>query len=216
MIAALLRQDLGLGFSSGAALPLIFAGLVITLFGVGLAQAPDEAAFLAPTIFWVSLLLSALLNLERLIQPDLHDGTLDLLLLELGALPLALAKILVHWLTSLLPLLLLLPLAGLFLSLPWDLVTTLGITLAIGSPALSALATLGAALTLVARRGAMLAPVLLLPLLVPVFLFGIGAVIRQAQGGSPLEGIYFLAAASVLALLIAPLAVAGALKLAVE
>lgn len=216
MIRALIGQDLKLAWAGGALLPLVFAALMLSLFGLGLARTPEAAAALAPILLWLTLLLSALLSLERLLEADARDGTLDLVLIEAGGLPLAFAKILVHWLTTLVPLLILLPLASLFLSMPLDLLPLLGLTLLVGSPAVSALATLGAALTLIARRGAVLAPVLLLPLLVPLFLFAIGALNRAQAGGSAAEGLYFLAAASIGALVVAPPAIAGALRLAVE
>lgn len=216
MIGALLSQDVRLALGGGAVLPLIFAAIVLSLFGVGLAPDPAAAAQLAPSILWVTLLLSALLSLERLIEPDARDGTLDLLILELGSMPVALVKLVVHWLTTLVPLMLLLPLTSLFLALPLDLLATLALSLVIGSPAVSALAVLGAALALSARRGAVLAPVLLLPLLLPLFLFAIGAVARQAEGGCPAEGLYFLTAGSIATVLVAPPAAAGALRLAVE
>ena len=215
MIAALIRQDFRLALSGGALLPLVFALIMLALAGVGLARG-DISSQLAAVLFWLSLLLSALLNLERLLEQDARDGTLDLLMLEAGPFSIAAAKILLHWLTAIVPLLALTPLASLFLSLPPDQLPLLLATLLIGSPAISALAGLGAALTLMAQRGSVLAPVLLLPLLIPLLLFGIGAMERAGQGASPAEGLYFLAAASLLALLVAVPATAGALRLATE
>lgn len=211
-----LRRDLllaGRGHSE-LALPLLFYLLVVTL--VPLAVSPDAAtlAGLAPGIIWVGALLATLLSLERLFRSDFDDGSLDLLLLSPAPLPLlVLAKVLAHWLTTGLPLLLMAPLLALFLALPERALATLLATLALGTPVLSFIGAVGVGLTVSVRRGGALLALLVLPLYVPVLIFGANAV-SAAADGLPVAGqLYMLGAFLALAASLAPLAAAGALRI---
>jgi heme exporter protein B len=211
-----LRRDLLLAVRghSELVLPLLFYLLVVTL--VPLAVSPDAAtlAGLAPGIIWVGALLATLLSLERLFRSDFDDGSLDLLLLSPAPLPLlVLAKVLAHWLTTGLPLLLIAPLLALFLALPERALITLLATLALGTPVLSFIGAVGVGLTVSVRRGGGLLALLVLPLYVPVLIFGANAV-SAAADGLPVTGqLYMLGAFLALAASLAPLAAAGALRI---
>jgi len=211
-----LRRDLLLAVRghSELVLPLLFYLLVVTL--VPLAVSPDAAtlAGLAPGIIWVGALLATLLSLERLFRSDFDDGSLDLLLLSPAPLPvLVLAKVLAHWLTTGLPLLLVAPLLALFLALPERALATLLATLALGTPVLSFIGAVGVGLTVSVRRGGGLLALLVLPLYVPVLIFGANAV-SAAADGLPVAGqLYMLGAFLALAASLAPLAAAGALRI---
>ncbi len=211
-----LRRDLLLAVRGRAelALPLLFYLLVATL--VPLAVSPDAAtlAGLAPGIIWVAALLATLLSLDRLFRSDFEDGSLDLLLLSPAPLPLLVcAKVLAHWLVTGLPLLLVSPLLALVLALPGRALGTLAASLALGTPVLSLLGAVGVALTVGVRRGGGLLALLVLPLYVPVLVFGANAV-SAAGDGLPVTGqLYMLGAFLALAASLAPLAAAGALRI---
>ncbi len=211
-----LRRDLLLAVRGRAelALPLLFYLLVATL--VPLAVSPDAAtlAGLAPGLLWVAALLATLLSLDRLFRSDFEDGSLDLLLLSPAPLPLLVcAKVLAHWLVTGLPLLLVSPLLALVLALPGRALGTLAASLALGTPVLSLLGAVGVALTVGVRRGGGLLALLVLPLYVPVLVFGANAV-SAAGDGLPVTGqLYMLGAFLALAASLAPLAAAGALRI---
>lgn len=211
-----LRRDLLLAVRGRAelALPLLFYLLVATL--VPLAVSPDAAtlAGLAPGIIWVGALLATLLSLDRLFRSDFEDGSLDLLLLSPAPLPLlVIAKMLAHWLVTGLPLLLVSPLLALFLSLPGHALATLCATLALGTPVLSLIGGVGVALTVSVRRGGALLALLVLPLYVPVLIFGANAVAAAADGLPVTGQFYMLGAFLALAASLAPLAAAGGLRI---
>ena len=211
-----LRRDLLLAVRGRMelALPLLFYVMVVTL--VPLAVSPDAAtlAGLAPGIIWVGALLATLLSLDRLFRSDFDDGTLDLLLLSPAPLPLLVcAKVFAHWLATGLPLLLVSPLLALFLSLPSNALDILAVTLILGTPVLSLIGAVGVALTVRVRRGGALLALLVLPLYVPVLIFAANAV-SAAVDGLPVTGqLYMLGAFLALALSLAPLAAAGALRI---
>ena len=214
-----LRRDLLLAARGHTelALPLLFYVLVVTL--VPLAVSPDAAtlANLAPGIIWVGALLATLLSLDRLFRSDFDDGTLDLLLLSPTPLPLlVVAKVLAHWLATGLPLLLVSPLLALFMSLPDRALVTLAATLALGTPVLSFIGAVGVALTVSVRRGGALLALLVLPLYVPVLIFGANAVAAAADGLPVTGQLYMLGAFLALSLSLAPLAAAGALRVTVS
>ena len=214
-----LRRDLLLAARGHTelALPLLFYVLVVTL--VPLAVSPDAAtlANLAPGIIWVGALLATLLSLDRLFRSDFDDGTLDLLLLSPTPLPLlVVAKVLAHWLATGLPLLLVSPLLALFMSLPDRALLTLAATLALGTPVLSFIGAVGVALTVSVRRGGALLALLVLPLYVPVLIFGANAVAAAADGLPVTGQLYMLGAFLALSLSLAPLAAAGALRVTVS
>ncbi len=213
---ALFRRDLVLGIrnSGGAALSAAFFALIIVLAPLGLG--PDQANLkaAAPGLFWIAALLATLLGLERMIQPDVEDGTLDLL--RLSPLPLelvALAKIFAHWMTSGLIISLLAPFLAPLLSLSVDAIPMLTLSLFIGTLGLSAIGAAAAALGASVQRGGIVLAILVLPLNVPFLIFGAGAVSAAQAQADPSQPLMFLAAASLLALVVGPIAAAAALRL---
>jgi heme exporter protein B len=214
MIALLLR-DIRLATRAGgsAALALAFFAAVATLVPLGVGADLAILARVAAGVLWVAAVLAALLSLDRLFQADYDDGSLDLIALA----PLSLetasaAKIAAHWLTTGLPLTLVSPVLGLMFGLPPHAIWTLALSLLIGTPSVSALGAIGAGLTLSVRRGGLILPLLVLPLLSPAVIFGAGAV-QAALTGLSDGALLFLAAFSVAATLLAPFAAAAAVRL---
>ncbi len=213
---ALIARDLRLAVRDGGALgtALGFNLIVVTLLPLGLGPDLNLLARIAPGVLWIALLLSALLSLPRLFEADLEDGSLEVL--AMGALPLeavVAAKGIVHWLTTALPLTLLAPVLGLLLNLDLALAPMLLATLLLGTPAVSFLGAIGAALTLGSRRGGLLIALLVLPLYVPTLIFGVSAISAAVLGtGGVGAALAILAAISLAALIIGPLAGAAALR----
>ena len=214
--AAIVRRDLilTLRHRAEALNPLLFFLIVVSLVPLGLNPRPEVLELIAPGVLWMGALLATLLSLERMFRTDFEDGSLDVMLISPWPLPLiVLAKILAHWLVTGLPLLAVAPLIALLLGLPARSLTVLLATLALGTPALSAVGAIGVALTVGLRRGGMLLSLLVLPLYVPVLVFAASAV-TAAVGGFPAPGqLYMLGALAVLSLSLAPLAAAAALRL---
>ena len=166
-----------------AANPLLFFVLVVSLFPLGVGPEPALLRAIAPGIFWVAALLASMLSLSRLFAADYADGTLEQLALSPAPLPLLIAgKIAAHWLVTGFPLVLVAPLLGLQFGLDAASVIFLVAGLALGTPLLSLLGAVGAALTLGLRAGGALVSLLVLPLCVPVLIFGAGAVEAAASG----------------------------------
>ena len=216
--ATLLIRDVRLAFRAGgnAALSLGFFVAVAVLMPLGIGSDPALLARIAGGVIWVSAVLAALLGLDRLFQPDLDDGTLDLL--AMGPLPLegiATAKAASHWLTTGLPLTLLSPVLALLLALPARAIGTLVLSLVIGTPALSAMGSIVAAVTLSVRRGGLLLPLIVLPLIVPAVVFGAGAVLA-AMDGIASGALWLLAAYSFVAVVLSPFAAGAALRFALS
>ena len=181
-------------------------------FGLGPEVTVLKAA--APGMFWVAALLATLLGLERVLQPDAEDGTLDLL--RLSSLPLELvvvAKIAAHWLTSGFIISLIAPLLAPFLSLEGDAVWILALSLFLGTPGLSAIGAAAAALGTSVQRGGMVLAILVLPLNIPFLIFGSSAVATAQLNENPTQALIFLTACSLLALVVGPIAAAAALRL---
>ncbi len=213
---ALLVRDLRLAARSGgsAALALGFFALVATLVPLGIGADLKLLARVAGGVLWVAALLAALLSLDRLFQGDFEDGSLDVI--ALSPLPLesvSLAKILAHWLSTGLPLTVLSPLLALLFNLPGPATLVLVISLLIGTPAVSAVGAIGASLTLSLRRGGLILPLIVLPLLTPAVIFGAGSVAAVMDGMAPSGGLGLLAAFAVAACLLSPFAAAGAVRL---
>ena len=189
--------------------------MVIALFPLALGAEPGMLARIAPGVLWVAVLLAGMLTLDSLFRSDLEDGSLEQLLLSPVPLAWLIAtRVAVHWTVTSLPLLLLTPLFAELLHLPRPLMTPLLCSLALGTPLLSLIGAVVAALTVGIRRSGMLLAVLALPLFLPVLVFGCGAVVAAAQGLPWAGAIYLLAAGLVLALVLAPLAAATALRIA--
>jgi heme exporter protein B len=217
--AAVLERDLRLAFRRRGELaqPLVFFAAVATLFPLALGPEQALLARIAPGILWVAALLAALLPLERMFRPDYEDGTLEqMLLAPHPASVLVLAKVTAHWLVTGVPVLLLAPLIALFLQLPMHALPVLLATLALGTPVLSLIGAIGVALTVGLRGGGPLLAHLLLPLYVPVLIFAAGAVDR-AVAELPVAGpVYMLGAGLLLALALAPMAIAAALRISLS
>jgi heme exporter protein B len=214
-----LRRDLRLGFRKRAEAlnPILFFVLVVSLFPLGIGPGPKMLQEIAPGVIWIAALLATLLSMERLFHSDFEDGALEHLLLSPHALPLlALAKILAHWLMTGLPLILVAPLLGVLLHLPVKAIAVLPLTLLLGTPVLSLIGAIGVGLTVGLRRGGVLLTLLILPLNVPVLIFGSSAV-TAAAAGLPVTGhLALLGAMLALALTLAPFATAAGLRISVE
>lgn len=216
---ALLRRDLLLAFRQRQDLanPLAFFVIVITLFPLGVSP---EAAFLSEAgagILWVAALLATLLGLDHLFRNDFEDGSLEQwLLLPQPTYLLVLVRVLAYWLVTGLPLVLLAPVLAVMLQIPGNLIGILCLTLLLGTPVLSLIGSIGAALTVGLRGGGVLLSLLVLPLYIPVLIFGTGTVVAAANG-LPVTGyLAVLGAICALAFVLAPLAAAAALKISVS
>lgn len=218
-LAATVKRDLTLMLRRRSEVinPLVFFALVITLFPLGISPAPALLAEIAPGLLWVAALLATQLSLDALFRSDHDDGSLEQLLLAPQPLPmLVLAKVLVHWLLTGLPLALMAPLLGLMLSLPAGSYGVLMLSLALGSASLSLIGAIGAALTVGLARGGILLSLLVLPLYIPVLIFGAGAVQVITLGGNAAPHLAILGALLAVALMLAPWAIAAALRISIN
>ncbi|MDZ7828027.1 MAG: heme exporter protein CcmB [Halofilum sp. (in: g-proteobacteria)] len=213
--ALLLRESrLAMRRRGELAQPLVFFAAVATLFPLAIGPEPAVLARIAPGIVWVAVLLAMLLPLERLFRTDLEDGTLDQLLLSPAPVSLlVLAKVVAHWLVTAAPMIVLAPLVAVFLQLPIDALPVLLATLLLGTPVLALIGAIAAALTAGLRAGGPLLALLLLPLYVPVLIFAAGAVDRAAAGMAVAGPLYFLGGLLLLALTLAPVTIAAALRI---
>lgn len=213
LVRALVRRDLLLSFRQGGGVgtALGFFLAVIVLLPIGLG--PDQALLqrLAPGALWIALLLSVLLSADRIFQQDYEDGSLDIM--AMGPVPLeimALAKAVAHWLSTSLPLAIAAPLLGFLINLDPKAIVPLALAMAMGSVTLSLLAAIGAAATVGLRRGGLLVPLLVLPLYVPVLIFGVSASAGGPEIATP--SLLILAALALASLVLSPLAAAAALR----
>jgi heme exporter protein B len=212
---SLLMRDLRLAARSGggAALALAFFALMATLVPLGIGADLRLLARVAAGVLWVGAVLAALLSLDRLYQGDFDDGSLDLIALSpLSLEQVALAKFLAHWLSTGLPLTLLSPLLALFFGLSVTGTEMLVLSLLIGTPAVSAVGAIGASLTLSLKRGGLLLPLIILPLLTPVVIFGAGAV-SAALDGLANGALGLLAGFSAAAVILSPFVTAACVRL---
>lgn len=212
---AVLARELTLALRSGggAGLGLAFFLIVVLLVPLGVGPQAATLAAVAPGMLWIAALLACLLSLDRLFQTDAEDGTLDVL--ALSPLPLealAALKALAHWLTTGLPLVVVAPVLGVTLSLPAPAYPWLVASLAVGTPGLSFLGAIGAALTVGLRRGGLLLSILVLPLYVPTLIFGARAVAEAAAGGDPWPAFLLLSGLTLFIVALAPFASAAALR----
>jgi len=214
---SLVRRDLLITtrIGGGAELGLVFFLCLVTIVPFAIGPDQNTLARLAPAILWIAALLATLFGLDRLFQADEDDGTLDHFLLAETPLELiVLAKCLAHWLTTGLPLALMAPLFGLMLNLPEKAMLPLVATLLVGTPAITLMGAMGAAVTVSLRRGGLLMVVLVMPLIVPTLIFGVGAASAAITGpvtfGTP---FMLLLASTLLSLIICPFAAAAAIRL---
>jgi heme exporter protein B len=216
---AVLARDLRLSLRHGAdtLAALLFFLVTASLFPLAIGPAPDTLGRIAPGIVWVCALLATLLPLDRLFGADLEDGSLDLLLLSgLPAFGIAAAKAAAHWLVTGVPLLLAAGPVAVMLRMPEDALPTLLLGLLLGSMLMSLFGTMGASIVLGARRGGVLLPLLVLPLMTPVLIFGAAAADAASGGLSPRPHLLLLAAMLTAALPLCPLAAGAGLRAAVE
>ena len=218
-VFTLIARDLRLAMRRQAdiASVLFFFIIVVSLFPLGIGPEPALLRKLAPGVLWVAALLATMLSLPRLFADDYRDGTLEQLALAPHPLGLVvLGKVIAHWLVSGLPLTLLAPLLGVQFDLSGEALGMLTLSLLRGTPALSGIGAIGAALTLGLRGGGILLSLLVLPLYIPVLIFGAGAVDATVAGLGGEGHLSLLAALTFAALGFAPWASAAALKIALE
>ncbi|OUS14441.1 heme exporter protein CcmB [Rhodospirillales bacterium 47_12_T64] len=209
---------------SDLTMAVLFFILTAMLFPFGLGPEPNLLARIAPGIIWVTALLSVLLSLERIFLADYEDGSLEQLVLSCASLEIAiLAKVLAHWLTTGLPLIMAAPLIALLFNMDTEAITILLIAMLLGTPSLSLIGAIAGTLTLGARRGGVLIPLLVLPLYIPTLIFGVGAIdaaMNSLEAGAVIANarphLLLLGAILLVSLLITPLAGAAALKQALE
>ena len=197
--------------------PLIFFAIITTLFPLAISPALDELRRIAPGVVWVAAMLASLLALESLFRPDVEDGTMEQWVLSGQPLSLLLlAKVVTHWLLTGLPLVLMSPLVGTALGMPQSVWPVLMATLALGTGSLSMLGGVGAALTVGVRRGSVLLALLVLPLEMPVLIFGARAVDLAMQGEAVAGPLNLLAAVLLFFVSLGPFAMAAAMRVSVE
>ena len=215
----ILMRDLRLAQRQGmdSIMAVMFFVIAVVLFPFGVGPEANILARISAGVIWVAALLSSMLSLERLFQTDFEDGSLELLTLSPITLEVAvLAKIAAHWLTTGLPLIIAAPLLGVLLNMPADGFFMLILALALGTPSLSLIGAVGAALILGSRRGGVLLSLLILPLYIPVLIFGVSA-IDVVIGGFEAKGQLLILGGFLLAALpLCPWAAAAALRQAVE
>ena len=219
MIGAITARDLKLAMRRQADIVsvLFFFIIVASLFPLGIGPEPQLLKKLAPGVVWVAALLAVLLTLPRLFHSDYLDGTLEQLLLSPYPLGVACAgKVVAHWLVSGLPLALLAPVLGIQFDLETDALAILIVSLLIGTPALSGIGAIGAALTLGLRGGGVLVSLLVLPLYIPVLIFGAGAVDATVTGMGAEAHLSILGALAIAGVFFAPWATAAALRISLE
>ncbi|MDT4859980.1 Heme exporter protein B [compost metagenome] len=208
---AMLARELKLSLRGGGDLLTLVLFFVIVGAIVPFAVGPDKAllATIAPGVVWIAAFLAMLLGLDRLFRPDHEDGSL--ILLRQAELPLSaivVAKLIVHWLVSALPLIVASPILAVLLAMDLDAFWRTVISLLLGTPALAAFGAIGAAITVAIRRGGLIAPILIAPLSIPVLIFGVGSI----SAGQSNAAMLFLAALSLMAVTLAPFAAALAIR----
>ena len=219
LVTAVIHRDLRLVMRRRTDIvsTLFFFVIVVSLFPLGIGPETELLRKLAPGVLWVAALLSTMLSLPRLFVDDYRDGTLEQLALAPQPLGLiVLAKIIAHWLASGLPLTLLTPLLGLQFDLSSNVLWILTVSLLIGTPALSGIGAIGAALTLGVRGSGVLLSLLVLPLYIPALIFGAGAVEAASSGIGAQAHLSLLGALTLGCVFFAPWPVAAALRIALE
>lgn len=218
-ILGVARRDLLLAWKRPGDIlnPLFFFAMVAALFPLAVGPSPEQLEFSGPAVMWVAALLAMLLSLNSLFLSDFEDGSLDQMLVSPVPLSaLGLGKTLAHWLTSGLPLVVVSPIVAITFQMPIQVTGYLMLTLLLGTISLSLLGSVGAALTVGLHRGTALLSLLILPLAMPILIFGARTVSLVAAGDGVAGGLYFLAAYAVLTLSFAPFATAAALRISNE
>ncbi|EGG93559.1 ABC transporter involved in cytochrome c biogenesis [gamma proteobacterium IMCC1989] len=213
------RRELRIAFRQQSDMinPILFFLMVVTMMPLGISPQASVLSELAPGLLWVIALLACLLSLDGLFRSDYEDGTLEQCILSTQPLYfIVLAKVMVHWLTTGLPLTLVAPLLGVLLSLPTDGFVPLWLSLMLGTATLSFVGAIGAALTVSLRKGGLLLSLIIMPLYVPVLIFGASTVRYAVEGVAYGSTLAVLGGFFALAFVLAPLAIAGALRMSVE
>ena len=215
-VASLLGRDLRLALrlGGGGGIGIAFFVLAVILIPLGVGRETATLARIAGGVLWIAALLAALLSLDRIFQADFEDGSLDQLMLSPLALEqVVLAKCIAHWLTTGLPMALIAPVLGVMLQLPQSALPALIIGMALGTPALSLIGAIGAAITVGVRRGGLLLSILVLPLYIPTLILGARAVEQALLDLSPWPSLGLLAALTLFSAALAPFAAATALRI---
>ena len=215
----IVRRDLKLARKQGGGggMVIAFFVMVIILFPLGVGPGPELLERMSAGTIWVAALLSVLLSLDRLFQADLEDGSLDqLALMPVPLSVVVLGKVAAHWLTTGLPLILASPVLAVLMQMQPEGFAMLLAAMALGTPTLSLIGAIGAALTVGVRRGGVLLTLIVTPLYIPVLIFGVGAVEATVQGFSASAHLLFLTALLFGAIVMAPIAAAWALRLALD
>lgn len=197
--------------------PLIFFLITVSLFPLAVSPENNLLERIGSGVIWVAALLASMLSLESMYRDDFQDGTLELLLLQSGSpYQVVLAKIFSHWLTSGLPLVLLSPVLGIMMQMHEEAITALMLTLLIGTPVLSLIGSVGMGLTVGLRQGGVLLSLLVLPLYIPILIFGAGAVSRAGMGMDYSGQLAFMGAFLLGSLSLVPLASVAAIKVSIR
>lgn len=219
LIAAVIARDVRLAMrrQTDVVAAVFFFVIVVSLFPLGVGPEPEQLRKLAPGVLWVAALLATMLSLPRLFADDYRDGTLEQLALAPQPLALVvLGKVIAHWLVAGVPLVVLAPLLGIQFDLAGEALSALVLSLLIGTPALSGIGAIGAALTLGVRGSGVLVSLLVLPLYVPVLIFGAGAVDATVSGVDAQAHLSLLGALALGGVFFAPWPTAAALRVALE
>ena len=214
-VLAIIRRDLSLVMRQGsdAFVVLIFFIVTVTLFPLGVSPDPLILQNLASGIVWVGALLAAMLSLDRLFQTDYDDGSLELLVLSPYPLEIVvLCKCFVHWLTTGLPIIVISPILALMLNIKAGAFLYLITSMALGTPIISLLGAVGAALVLGSRRSGVLIALLIIPLTIPILLFGVGAIQAATEGYSASSPLMFLGALLLFSIALCPWVIASSLR----
>jgi heme exporter protein B len=219
LLGLVIRRDLLLAMRRRADVltTLIFFVMVVSLFPLGVGPEPDMLRKMAGGVLWVAALLASMLSLPRMFSADHIDGTLEQMMLAPQSLTvMVLGKIIAHWMLSGLPLVLIAPVLGLQFDMPAEAIGVLMLALLLGTPVLSMLGAVGAALTLGLRGGGVLVSLLVLPLTIPVLIFGAGAVEAVSGGMDAASNLSLLGAFLLFALVFSPFVAAQALRISME
>lgn len=215
----ILKRELHLAFRQGmdSMMVVMFFIIAVVLFPFGVGPEANILARIAPGVIWVCALLASMLSLERLFQMDYEDGSLELLSLQPVPLEITvMAKVTAHWLTTGVPLIITTPLLAVLMNMNMDTLGVMLLSLLLGTPALSLIGAIGAALVLGSRRGGVLISLLILPLYIPILIFGVGAIDAVAGGFDGDSHLLVLAGLLIAALPLCPWAGAAALRQAIE
>ena len=214
-----IHRDLLVAFRHRAELmnPVLFYAIVVTLFPLGVSQDVGFLSKLAPGVVWVTALLAALISVERIFKQDFEDGTIEQLFLSPYPISLLIfGKVVAHWIITGVPMLGIVPIMALLLHIPGQVLPVLWITVLIGTPILSLVGAIGAALTTGLRGGGILIGLLVLPLYIPVLIFASSAVSAAMDGLAVSGQLAMLGAGLILALILAPLAISVSLRVSMD